>query len=93
MTTANINVRTDAELKQAAENLFADLGLSMSAAINIFLKTAVNCDGIPFEIKRYTPNSETRQALAEYTEMKNNPTKYKRYSSFNDLMDEVLTDA
>lgn len=93
MSTTNINVRIDSELKKSAEELFNDLGLNMSAAITMFLKSAVSHDGIPFEVKRISPNSETKAALAEYDEMKKNPNKYKRYSSFNDLMDEVLADA
>ncbi|MDO4295620.1 MAG: type II toxin-antitoxin system RelB/DinJ family antitoxin [bacterium] len=93
MATTNINVRVDTELKKSAESLFADLGLSMSAAITMFLKSAVNHDGIPFEVKRMTPNAETRAALAEYDEMKKNPSNYKKYASFNELMDEVFTDA
>lgn len=92
MATTNINVRVDTELKQSAEALFNDLGLSMSSAITMFLKSAVSHDGIPFEVKR-VPNSETRAALAEYEEMKNNPSGYKRYASFDDMMDEVLADA
>ncbi len=90
MATTNINVRVDTELKQSAEALFDDLGLSMSAAITMFLKSAVSHDGIPFEVRRFTPNAETRAALAEYDEMKKNPGKYKRYDSFDDLMTEVL---
>ena len=70
MATTNINVRVDTELKQSAEELFEDLGLNMSSAINMFLKSAVNYDGIPFEVKRNIPNSETIAALAEYKEMK-----------------------
>jgi DNA-damage-inducible protein J len=93
MATTNINVRVDAELKQSAEALFADLGLNMSSAITMFLKSAVNHDGIPFDVKRATPNAETRSALAEYEQMKKYPERYKRYSSFEDLMDEVLADA
>lgn len=93
MATTNINVRVDAELKQSAEALFSDLGLNMSTAITIFLKSAVNHDGIPFEVKRMKPNAETRAALAEYDEMKRNPSSYKRYNSFDALMDEVLEDA
>ena len=93
MSTTNINVRVDSELKQSAEALFTDLGLNMSTAITMFLKSAVSHDGIPFEVKRMTPNAETRAALAEYDEMKKNPSDYKRYSSFNALMDEVLEDA
>ena len=65
----------------------------MSTAITMFLKSAVSHDGIPFEIKRMTPNAETRAALAEYDEMKKNPSSYKRYNNFNDLINEVLEDA
>lgn len=90
---ANINVNVDADLKQSAEELFADLGLNMSSAITIFLKSAVSYDGIPFEVKRQTPNLETQAALAEYEEMRRNPADYKRYSSFADVIDEVLADA
>ena len=93
MATTNINVRVDTELKQAAEELFDDLGLNMSSAINMFLKSAVNYDGIPFEVRRNVPNAETIAALAEHREMKRNASKYRRYSSFEDLMDEVLSDA
>lgn len=93
MATTNINVRVDSELKQAAEALFDDLGLNMSAAITMFLKSAVSHDGIPFEVRRMTPNAETRAALAEYDEMKRHPDRYQRYNSFDDLMDEVLADA
>ncbi len=92
MATTNINVRVDTELKQSAEELFRDLGLSMSSAITMFLRSAVRCDGIPFEVKRI-PNAETRAALDEYEEMKKPGSGYKRYASFDEMMDEVLEDA
>lgn len=85
MATTNINVRVDANLKQSAESLFADLGLNMSTAITMFLKSAVNHDGIPFEVKRMSPNAETKAALVEYDQMKLHPENYKRYDSFDDL--------
>ena len=91
MAKTSITVRVDTELKQSAEALFEDLGLNMSAAITVFLKSAVSHDGIPFEVRRFTPNAETKAALAEYDEMKNNPDAYKRYDSFDDLMTEVLS--
>ena len=92
MATTNINVRVDSELKKSAESLFNDLGLNMSSAITMFLKSAVSYEGIPFEVKRLTPNAETKAALAEYKEMKKNPGNYKRYDSFDSLVDEVLSD-
>lgn len=93
MSTTNINVRVDSALKQEAEALFNDLGLNMSSAITMFLRSAINHDGIPFEVKRPSPNAETRAALAEYEEMKKNPDSYKRYESFDDVLNEVLDDA
>ena len=92
MATTNINVRVDSELKKSAESLFSDLGLNMSTAITMFLKSAVSHEGIPFEVKRLTPNADTKAALEEYSEMKKNPGSYKRYDSFESLMDEVLSD-
>lgn len=93
LPTANINVRVDSELKQSAEALFSDLGLSMTSAITLFLRSAVRHDGIPFDVRRSTPNAETRAALAEYEEMKKNPNAYKRYKNFDEALDEVLGDA
>ncbi|MBD5103760.1 MAG: type II toxin-antitoxin system RelB/DinJ family antitoxin [Ruminococcaceae bacterium] len=93
MSETNINIRVDPILKQEAEALFKDPGLNMSAAISMFLRSAVDHDGIPFEVKRQIPNAETRAALDEYEEMKNNPDKYKRYSSFAEALNEVFADA
>lgn len=93
MATTNINVRVDSALKQEAEALFCDLGLNMSSAINMFLRSAINHNGIPFEVKRLTPNAETRAAMDEYEEMKKTPSKYKRYESFDEILDEVFADA
>ena len=93
MSTTNINVRVDSALKKEAEDLFNDLGLNMSSAITMFLRSAINHDGIPFEIKRPTPNADTKSTLAEYEEMRKNPGSYKRYDSFDDVLNEVFTDA
>ena len=92
MSTANINIRVDKELKASAEELFNDLGLTMTSAVTMFLKSAVSYEGIPFEVRRQ-PNAETRAALAEYEEMKTDKEKYKRYNSFSDLLNEVLDEA
>ena len=70
MATTNINVRVDSSLKQEAEALSTDLGLNMSSAINMFLRSAINYNGIPFEVKRPMLNTETRAAMDEYEEMK-----------------------
>ena len=45
-------------MKQSAEELFNDLGLNMSSAITMFLKSAVSLDEIPFELKRNATNTK-----------------------------------
>lgn len=47
---AQISLRVDDNLKRSAERTFDDIGLSMSTAINIFLKTVVRENRIPFEL-------------------------------------------
>ena len=47
---AQISLRVDDEVKRCAERTFEDIGLSMSTAINIFLKTVVRENRIPFEL-------------------------------------------
>lgn len=47
---AQISLRVDDELKRGAERTLNDIGLSMSTAINIFLKTVVRENRIPFEL-------------------------------------------
>lgn len=93
METTNINVRVDKKVKEQAESLFSDLGLNMSTAIVMFLKSALMHRGLPFDVRLETPNAETRAALAEYEEMRRNPEAYKTYSSFAEAMKDVLEDA
>lgn len=47
---AQINIRVDDEVKKAAEQTCADIGLSMSTAINVFLKKVAREKRIPFEL-------------------------------------------
>lgn len=55
MNTVKINVCTDAETKAEAESLLAEMGLTMSAAINMYLKKIILEGGIPFEVTTKTP--------------------------------------
>lgn len=61
---ANLNIRTDKEVKENAEKIFSELGMSMTTAINLFLRQSIRFGGIPFEL-RVTPNAETLAAIEE----------------------------
>lgn len=68
--TTNINIRLDRDLKEQAEDLFKEFGMSMTTAFNIFLRQAVRQGKIPFEISVNRPNAETIAAFQEIEDMK-----------------------
>ncbi len=61
--TAMIRARTEPELKEKAENIFNELGLNQTDAINLFYRQVVLQHGLPFLIK--VPNATTRAAIEE----------------------------
>lgn len=90
MATVNTSIKIDEEIKKEAQKLFKDLGLSLSTAINIFLKQAIREKGIPFYINSLPENSELTQAFEEAKQIKTNPSNYKSYSSPEEMFKDVL---
>jgi len=56
--TSAINIQIDSNVKKEATMVLTELGLSMSSAINLFLKQVVKKDGIPFEVTNVPPNKK-----------------------------------
>lgn len=49
MASVNVTIRMDANDKTKAEKLFSELGLTMNAAFNMFIKQSIREQGIPFK--------------------------------------------
>lgn len=62
---AQINLRIDDNVKLNAERTLDNIGLSMSAAINIFLKTVARENRIPFELTAEPFYSESNMRYLE----------------------------
>lgn len=84
MSATNLNIRTDKDVKEQAEQLFAELGLNMTTAINLFLRTAIRKHGIPFDLYLDVPNEATVAAIEEGKKLLNDPSSPK-YSSMEEL--------
>ena len=84
MSATNLNIRTDKDVKEQAEQLFAELGLNMTTAINLFLRTAIRKHGIPFDLYLDVPNETTTAAIEEGKRLLNDPDSPK-YSNMKDL--------
>ncbi|MGX7107496.1 type II toxin-antitoxin system RelB/DinJ family antitoxin [Hutsoniella sourekii] len=54
MSSTNIKVRVDKEIKEKAQSIFEDLGMNMSTGINIFLAAVLREEGIPFQLNIHT---------------------------------------
>ena len=65
MATTNLNIRTDKDVKDQADAIFSELGLTMTTAINMFLRTTIREHGIPFALKLDVPNETTAAAIEE----------------------------
>jgi len=50
MSTTSVTIHMDEDLKNQAETLFDDMGLTMTTAITLFAKAVVRQNKIPFEI-------------------------------------------
>ena len=93
MAKVSTNISIDADVKAKAQELFSDLGIDLSTAINIFLRQSIRENAIPFNVQREVPNSDTIAAMKEAEEIKRHPENYKRYSSFSEVLKEVQGDA
>lgn len=79
--SATVRARVDESLKVEAENIFHEIGLNTSQAINIFLKKVVAEHGIPFELK--VPSNRLKGAMDE--------AKHSE-GSFHDNIDDMMKD-
>ncbi|MDR1787281.1 MAG: type II toxin-antitoxin system RelB/DinJ family antitoxin [Treponema sp.] len=55
MAQTNVSVLMDSKLKHEAEKLFSEMGLSMSAAITVFIKQSLNRRQLPFPVSGGSP--------------------------------------
>jgi len=88
MVTANINVRTDADLKSQAQQVFESMGLDLSTAVNLFLKQTVKVNNLPFIIGAQLPQSEdsvTTKRTSRYGVWQG---KYSLPENFDDPIDD-----
>ena len=89
-TTSNMNIRMDKEVKEQAQRVFAQLGMDMTTAVNVFLRQVIRSNGFPFALRLDTPNEETLEAIREVQEMKDDPSIGTSYTDVDEMMRELL---
>lgn len=88
MATTPTQIRIDEDLKKQAVELFGQLGIDMSSAVNMFLKQAVLREGLPFnvELPQYKP--EVIEAMEEAKRISRDPN-VKKYNSFSEALKDM----
>ncbi len=86
MAQTSVNIRMDENLKKQFDHLCNELGLNMSTAFNIFAKTMVRQQRIPFEIALNVPNAETLAAIDDVEHERN---LSKTFHSVSELMEDL----
>ena len=61
----NAMIQVDAIAKQEAQEIFQRLGLTVSDAVNLFLRQTVREQAIPFHVGQPVYNEETRKAIED----------------------------
>ena len=87
MSATTINI--DEEIKKEAQELFKDLGMNLTTAINIFLKQAIRERGLPFYVGQAKYKDEVYQAMKDAEQGKN---LSKGYNDVEEMFEDILRD-
>lgn len=88
-TKPTTTIRIDPDVKKQASELFDDIGISMSAAINTFLKAVIREGAMPFDIKAKCsePQSKSGNAKLNHAFI---VKKDEFYTQYEDVEREML---
>ena len=89
MGMTNVNIRMDEATKAAFDSFCQEIGLSVSSAFNIFAKTVVREQRIPFELSTEVPNAETKRAIEN---VRNGVGLSRPFNSVAELMEDLYAD-
>ena len=89
--SAVLNLRIEPKVKADAEELFNSFGLTVTDAVNVFLRQSLMRGGFPFEIVRYKPNAITQAAIEEAEKIIIDPNA-KTFTSMEELRSDLLSD-
>ena len=89
--SAVLNLRIEPEVKTEAEELFGSFGLTVTDAVNVFLRQSLMRGGFPFEVVRYKPNAVTQAAIAEAEILLHDPNA-RTFTSMEALKADLMSD-
>ena len=87
MSKTSMNIRLDSEVKEQAQQVFNHLGIDMTTAIHIFLRQAIQYQGLPFDVKL----DDHGKLLQVVTDVKQKRNMSQPLETVSDLMEDLRT--
>ncbi|EGD37399.1 type II toxin-antitoxin system RelB/DinJ family antitoxin [Streptococcus sanguinis] len=85
MSKTSMSIRLDSEVKEQAQQVFNSLGMDMTTAINIFLRQAIQYQGLPFDVRL----DENRKLMEVLADLDQNRNMSQSFVSVSDLMEDL----
>ena len=85
MSKTSMSIRLDSEVKEQAQQVFNSLGMDMTTAINIFLRQAIQYQGLPFDVRL----DESRKLMEVLGDLDKNRNMRQSFVSVSDLMEDL----
>ena len=85
MSKTSMSIRLDSEVKEQAQQVFNNLGMDMTTAINIFLRQAIQYQGLPFDVRL----DESRKLMEVLADLEQNRNMSQSFVSVADLMEDL----
>jgi len=86
MATSPTQIRIDSNVKTEANELFKELGIDMSSAVNIFLRQCILRGGLPFKVEVPKYNAETLAAMQEARDIMSGKIQATSYNTTDELL-------
>lgn len=88
MANVPTQIRIDADVKAQTTELFSQLGLDMSSAVNLFLRQCLLHGGLPFAVEVPKFSLDTLEAIAEARRISRD-SSVPSYGSMAELKDSL----
>ena len=85
MSKTSMSIRLDSEVKEQAQQVFNSVGMDMTTAINIFLRQAIQYQGLPFDVRL----DESRKLMEVLADLDQNRNMSQSFVSVSDLMEDL----
>ena len=82
---AVFSMRMEAGEKAELEDLFKNLGLTLTQAVQTFFAKSLLVGGLPYEVRQPKFNQETLNAMQEALDIKAGKIQAKRYDSVEEM--------